>query len=69
MLDWHLTGDDGRSALVAIVDDFQEITTLVAGEGGEAPVVKEERSALGSTTRRVSFDLTGIFASFLIFIF
>jgi hypothetical protein len=37
MLDRHLTGDDGRSALVAIVDDFEEITTLVTGERGEAP--------------------------------
>jgi hypothetical protein len=28
MLDRHLTGDDGRPALVAIIDDFEEITTL-----------------------------------------
>jgi hypothetical protein len=39
MLDRHLTGDNGRSALVAIVDDFEEITTLVAGERSETPVV------------------------------
>ena len=43
MLDWHLTGDDGRSALVAIIDDFEEITTLVAGERGEAPIIKDEQ--------------------------
>jgi hypothetical protein len=30
VLDRHLTGDDGRSALVAIVDDFEEIATLLA---------------------------------------
>jgi hypothetical protein len=43
MLDRQLTGDDGRSALVAIVDDFEEITTLVAGERGETPVVEDEQ--------------------------
>src|SRR5271154_3700858 len=43
MLDRHLTGYDGRSALVAIVDDFEEITTLVAGERGEAPVVEDKQ--------------------------
>ena len=43
MLDRHLTGDDGRSALVAIVDDFEEIATLVAGERGEAPIVEDEQ--------------------------
>jgi hypothetical protein len=36
VLDRHLTGDDGRSALVAIVDDFEEIATLLAGAGSEA---------------------------------
>jgi hypothetical protein len=39
-------GDDGRSALVAIIDDFEEITTLVAGERGEAPIIEDERSTL-----------------------
>ena len=39
MLDRHLAGDDGRSALMAIVDDFEEIATLLAGKRGEAPVV------------------------------
>jgi hypothetical protein len=43
MLDRHLAGDDGRSALVAIVDDFEEIATLLAGERGEAPVVEDEQ--------------------------
>ncbi len=42
VLDWHLAGDDGRSALVGIVDDFEEIATLLAGERGEAPVVEDE---------------------------
>jgi len=33
MLDRHLAGDDGRSALVAIVDDFEEIAALLAVSG------------------------------------
>jgi hypothetical protein len=43
MIDRHLTGEDGRSALVAIIDDFEEITTLLSGERGEAPVVEDEQ--------------------------
>ena len=42
VLDRHLAGDDGGSALVAIVDDFEEIATLLAGERGEPPVVIED---------------------------
>jgi len=41
-VDRHLAGDDGRSALVAVVYDFEEIATLLAGERGEAPVVEDE---------------------------
>ena len=43
IFDRHLAGDDGRSALVAIVDDFEEIATLLAGERREAPIVKDEQ--------------------------
>ena len=34
--------DDGRSTLMAIVDDFEEIATLLTGERGEAPVVEDQ---------------------------
>jgi hypothetical protein len=40
MLDRHLAGDDGRSALVAIVDDFEEIAALLAGKRSEAPIIE-----------------------------
>ena len=43
LLDRHLAGDDGRSALVAIVDDFEEIAPLLAGERSEAPIVEDEQ--------------------------
>jgi hypothetical protein len=43
VLDRNLAGDDCRSALVAVVDDFEEIATLVAGERGEAPIVEDEQ--------------------------
>jgi len=37
-----LAGDDGPSALVAIVDDFEEIAVAVAGKGGaKAPIIEE----------------------------
>ena len=38
MLDRHLAGDVGRTALVAIVDDFED-------ERGEAPIVEDEQLA------------------------
>ena len=43
MLDRHVAGDDGRSALMAIVDDFEEIATLLACKRGEAPDVEDEQ--------------------------
>jgi hypothetical protein len=43
VLDRDLAGDDGRSALVAIIDDFEQIAALLAGERSEAPVVEDEQ--------------------------
>ena len=43
IFDRHLAGDDGRSALVAIVDDFEEIAPLLASKRSEAPVVEDEQ--------------------------
>jgi len=37
IFDRHLAGDDGRSALVAIIDDFEEIATLLAGKRKRGP--------------------------------
>ncbi len=42
MVDRNLTGDDGRTALMAVIDDLEEIATLLAGEWGETPVVEDE---------------------------
>jgi hypothetical protein len=39
---------DGRSALVAIVDDFEEITTQVAGERAETPAVEDDAAVNGA---------------------
>src|SRR6266567_5772405 len=47
VIDRHLAGDDGRSALMAVVDDFEEIAPLLAGERGEAPVVEDEQIDAG----------------------
>jgi len=43
IFDRYLAGDDGRSALVAIIDDFEEIATLLAGKRSEAPVIEDEQ--------------------------
>jgi hypothetical protein len=47
VIDRDLAGDDGRSALMAVVDDFEEIAPLLAGERGEAPIVEDEQIDAG----------------------
>ena len=42
VLDRHLAGDDGRAALMAIIDDLEQIAALLAGERGEPPIVEDE---------------------------
>ena len=42
VLDRHLAGDDGRAALIAVVDDLEQVAALLAGERGEPPVVEDE---------------------------
>jgi hypothetical protein len=32
MVDRHLAGDDGGSALMAVVDDLEEVAALLAGQ-------------------------------------
>ena len=43
LVDRHLTRDYGRTALMAVIDHFEEIATLVAGERGESPVIEDEK--------------------------
>ena len=42
MLDGELTCDDGGSATVAVLEDFQEVTALWGGEDGQAPIVYDQ---------------------------
>src|ERR1700693_4648072 len=42
VLDRHLAGDDGRAALIAVVDDLEQVATLLAGKRCESPVVEDE---------------------------
>jgi len=46
MVDRYLAGDNGRSALVTIVDNFEEIATLLAGERGQAQSSRMSKSTL-----------------------
>ena len=43
VVDRHLAGDDGRTALMAVIDHFEEIATLIAGEGSKPPIVEYEK--------------------------
>lgn len=42
VIDWDLACDDGRSALVPVIDDLKNIATLFAGERSQSPVVEDE---------------------------
>jgi len=43
LLDRHLAGDHGRTALMAVIDHFEKIAALLAGERGESPVIEDEK--------------------------
>jgi len=45
--DRQLAGDDRGPAILAIVEQFQDISTIVIPERGQAPVVEHEDSSLG----------------------
>jgi len=40
-VDRQLAGDDGRSAAIALFEDFQEIVARLGGERFEAPIVQD----------------------------
>src|SRR6202023_2936669 len=50
-VDRDLAGEDGRAAPVAFLEDLVEVTTAVAVEGFEAPIVENEELDAGETTQ------------------
>src|ERR1700761_576852 len=47
IVDRQLAGDDGGSATMAVVDDFQQIASLLRGERSQAPIVENEHVDAG----------------------
>jgi hypothetical protein len=47
LLDRQLAGDDGRAAAVAIIDDLEEVASLIGGQTGEPPIVEDEQFDAG----------------------
>lgn len=60
VIDGHLAGDDGRSLLVAVLDDLQEIAPLLVAELLRAPVVEDEQ--VGSSERPEDLGITAVAA-------
>lgn len=56
--DGHLAGDDGGSFLVAVLDDLQEIASLLVVELLGTPVVENEQ--LGSGERLEDLGITAV---------
>ena len=42
-IDRHLAGDDRRPALVAVLDDLEEVAPLIVGERFGSPIVEDEQ--------------------------
>ena len=47
VIDRQLAGHDGRAAIVPIIDDLQQIATLILGQGRERPVVEDQELDAG----------------------
>ncbi len=43
VIDRQLAGDDGRAAIVPILDDLKYVAPLLLGERGEAPIVQDQQ--------------------------
>jgi hypothetical protein len=47
MIDGELAGHDCRAAAVAIVDDFEQVATLLGGQWCQAPIVEDQKLDTG----------------------
>ncbi len=47
MIHWQLAGDDGRSASLAVLDDFQQIPPFGRSEYAQPPIIKDQDVDLG----------------------
>ena len=47
VLDGELAGDEGRTAAVAVVENFKKIVPAGVVEGSESPIVEEEELSAG----------------------
>src|SRR5215204_3387772 len=50
--DRHLTGENRRACLVAIIADFEEIPALAIGEGSHGPVIDEKHIDAGDAIQQ-----------------
>src|SRR4029453_17999065 len=60
-LDRDLAGDDGRGAIMPIVDDLHQIAAPVGGQGGDAPVIENQQLHPGQALEHAA--VTAIAAS------
>ena len=58
-VDRELAGDEGRGALVAVVDDLQQIAALLGGERCQAPIVEDEQLDAGEALEQAGIATVG----------
>jgi hypothetical protein len=51
LVDWDLTGEDGRATPIAFLEDLVEVTTGAGVERVEAPIVEDEELDAGETAQ------------------
>lgn len=47
LTDWELTGDEGGTLALAIIEDFEQVPVLFARSAGEAEVIYEQERRAG----------------------
>jgi len=47
LLDRKLAGDQSGTAAMAILNNLQQVSSLLIGKGGKSPVIKDQEIALG----------------------
>lgn len=53
VFDWKLAGHQGRADSVTVFEDFQEVPSLLFGEGREAPIIQHEQIILGDRDKQL----------------
>ena len=58
--DRDLGGDEGGGAAIAVIDDFEQVFGLRAGEGVTQPIIQNEQVAAGERAQQLGIRAIGL---------